>query len=116
MRTGRGAIGKIEKLESKNECFPAQYKLDCEVCGNSIANIKKHSKNIIDLIEEGDIVNGDLLVYKGKTANETEKLLVGNHIIRGMALEIVDIKKVVTKEQFTSIEYKVEAEVKKNEN
>lgn len=79
-------------------------------------NIIKHSKNIIDLIEEGDIVNGDLLVYKGKTANETEKLLVGNHIIRGMALEIVDIKKVVTKEQFASIEYKVEAEVKENEN
>lgn len=66
----------------------------------------KHSKNIIDLIEEGDYVNG-MLVRKGKVASGEEKLLVGNHLIHGMALEAVNIKSVLTKEQFNEGSYKV---------
>lgn len=70
---------------------------------NSILN---HSKNIIDLIEVGDYVNG-LEVYKGKVASGEEKLLGGNYIIKGMALEVVKIKSIVTKEQFNSIKYEI---------
>ena len=68
--------------------------------------IKEHSKNIIDLIEEGDYVNG-LEVYEGKVASGAKKLLVKNHIINGMALEVINIKTIVTKEQFKSVEYKI---------
>lgn len=69
-------------------------------------DIVKHSKNIIDLVEAGDYVNG-LEVYKGKVANGEEKLLVGSYMINGMALEVVNIKTIVTKEQFASLEYKI---------
>lgn len=62
--------------------------------------IVKHSKNIIDLIEVGDIVNESLIVYRGKVASEKEKLLVGNHIINGMSLEVANIKTILTKEQY----------------
>lgn len=67
----------------------------------------KHSKNIIDLIEEGDYVNG-LEVYKGKVASGKEKLLVGNHIVNGMALEAVNIKSILTKEQYNQNCYRLE--------
>ena len=51
-------------------------------------------------------MNG-MLVRRGRTANGEEKLLVGNHLIHGMALEVVNIKSIVTKEEFESREYKV---------
>lgn len=70
-------------------------------------DIAKHSKNIIDLIEECDYVNG-LEVYKGKVASGKEKLLVGNHIINGMALEIVNIKTILTHEQYERNCYRLE--------
>lgn len=77
----------------------------------NINSVTKHSKNIINLIEAGDYVNG-LEVYKGKVASGKEKLLVRSYMINGMALEIVKIKTITTKEQIESIEYKVESEDK----
>ena len=65
-----------------------------------------HSKKIEKLIKEGDYVNG-MEVYRGKVASGKEKLLVGNHIINGMALELVNIKSIVTKEQIEALEYKI---------
>ena len=74
------------------------------------ADILKHSFNIIDLIEEGDYVNGRLVLqvdYKNKnvcllipftdTQANTNICWYGNE----------DIKSVVTKEQFESIKYEV---------
>ena len=58
--------------------------------------IIKSSPNIIDLIEAGDYVNGRK-VYK-----EDEYLYVGNYW-----LENVNIKSIVTKEQFEEIKYEV---------
>lgn len=55
--------------------------------------IVKHSKNIIDLIEEGDYVNGK----KVRMNYETGKF---RNIPR-------QIKSIVTKEQFANMEYKV---------
>lgn len=62
----------------------------------------KASHNIIDLIEVGDYVNGDrvTLIAYDKTAlyceNENSKIIYLN-----------EIKSVLTKEQFESMEYKV---------
>ena len=68
----------------------------------SIDNVK-HSKNIIDLIGEGDYVNGKY-VYSVGTA-------IGNlHIINhtdGTFTPSNMIKSIVTKESFASVEYKI---------
>ena len=70
--------------------------------------VKSHSENIIDLIEEGDYVNGGK-VFREHTANGEEKLLV-NFCYTRIPLKIVDIKTIVTKEQFEAMEYKVGGE------
>ena len=65
--------------------------------------IKKHSFNLIDLIEEGDYVNGKEIIelknYNKKLYLMTE--YVPQNYIKG------DIKSIVTKEQFKIVECKV---------
>ena len=63
-------------------------------------DIYKHSKNIIDLIEVGDYVNGLRVEYI------TNEAIFTSGLAHGILFE--DIRTVVTKEQFASIEYKVE--------
>lgn len=65
--------------------------------------ILKHSKNIIDLIEEGDYVNGEKVIGKGALScipqyydDETNDIVYFD-----------EIKSIVTKEMFSSVEYKV---------
>lgn len=63
----------------------------------------KHSKNIIDLIEVGDYVNGKLIHHTDIRKNSA-------YIYYGNGKTFVDyqIKSIVTKEQFADIEYKLE--------
>ena len=65
--------------------------------------IVKHSKNLIDLIEEGDYVNGEKVVGRG---NNCILILTdeGQTFLRNI-FEDNDIKSIVTKEQFKSVEY-----------
>lgn len=67
--------------------------------------IVKHSKNIIDLIEEGDYVNGYKITDKISNYLYTEILN-----LNGDYKTICDymIKSIVTKEQFESVAYEVE--------
>lgn len=73
--------------------------------------IVKHSKNIIDLVEEGDYVNGDYVVQISKELNcvfiETTYYdeLTGEE--KHNFIKSEDIKSIVTHEQFKNIEYKV---------
>ena len=90
--------GKIDRVKN-NDYYMQQY-IECEKGLYLRENIVKHSKNIIDLIEEGDYVNGDK-VYK-----ITNALIY----LRGKSpchKSINDIESIVTKEQFSSIEYKI---------
>ena len=67
----------------------------------STKNIVKHSKNIIDLIEEGDYVNG-------KYVEKIEQYKSGKSIIALIGIiENEDIKSIVTKEQIKQIEYRI---------
>ena len=69
-------------------------------------NNVKHSKNIIDLIEVGDYVNGyKILEIYEPLAPDDEKIL---DIGYGMAIFVENIKSIVTKESFKSMEYKLE--------
>lgn len=112
IRTLNGTVAKIEEPE-----FEVKYKLTnmqpryLHCLGDKkyqFEDIVKHSFSIIDLIEEGDIVNEDLIVYRGKVASGKEKLLVGNYVINGMSLEVVNIKTILTHEQYERECYKLE--------
>ena len=91
------------------------FELDCDIAdeyGEYIcvihendSDILKASFNIIDLIEEGDYVNGRLVCK-----NEEENYLYLNGFdADGNYYEdsIKDIKSIVTKEQFEQMSYKV---------
>lgn len=74
----------------------------------NINSIVKHSKNIIDLVEKGDYVNGQKVIdVTDGFVNGTMEIELSNHrkIYR---THIEDIKSIVTNEQFENIEYKVE--------
>ena len=96
VRTKAGLIFKIEKYLNRENNIQLFYK-ECKV--KTIKNIDeiKTSHNIIDLIEVGDYVNGYLIIKKETTL--LTKQLSG--------IEPSDIKSILTKEQFKSMEYKV---------
>lgn len=100
-------IKRIVKINTGDrKTIFGQYRLDKPYKGSySIAekNILKHSKNIIDLIEIGDYVNGEKVIGKGALSCIPQ-------YYDGETKDIVyfdEIKSIVTKEQFASLEYKV---------
>ena len=116
IRTIKG-IGRIEEItEDKTEIY-----FNCDT-GLTISFIKKdftqeemaqyykHSDNIIDLIEEGDYVNGVEVIGKEFDNFNKEYLQcgVGDYVI--CTFEVKDIKTILTKEQFESQKYIVESE------
>lgn len=85
---------------------PYVFKIDdehCEVYGYEEHQIKKASHNIIDLIEVGDYVNGDKVIYTNDGYFE-----VGEENDNIGFTSDKFIKSIVTKEQFESMSYKVE--------
>lgn len=86
-------------VKMSNNDLPISFNID---------SIVKHRKNIIDLIEKGDYVNGKKVIdVIDGFVNGTMEIELSNHrkIYR---THIEDIKSIVTHEQFESIEYKVE--------
>ena len=74
-------------------------------------DIVKHSKNIIDLIEVGDYVNGEKVekINEPSLANDYNRLIFCNEREGEYNLLLNrEIKNVVTKEQFKNIEYRLE--------
>lgn len=104
VRTFNGLIGQVVQITDYGYAIRIYNGAEYVVR----AVIKKHSKNLIDLIEEGDIINNNLIVYKGRTASGKEKCLVGNHIIHGMSLRITDVKTILTHELYEQNCYKIE--------
>ena len=78
------------------------------------AEIKKHSPNIIDLIEVGDYVNHCEVVTicsYDEDGNDNEELGIGMIDSEDgfyVPLTKIQIKSIVTHEQFNSIKYEVE--------
>ena len=110
IRTKSGKIYKIDKIEECSVCFEPLYVNIEKIRGIKFTNsyhikdIKKHSKNIIDLIEVGDIVIG-------KDSHLFEVYAVGSDCVYINNLEefvcVQDIKSIVTKEQMKEMEYRV---------
>ena len=75
----------------------------------TIDGMIKHSPNIIDLIEVGDYVNGNKInCFEIFNNISGEQCLNINYIYtNSLIIPVKDIKSIVTKEQFKSMEYKV---------
>ena len=108
VRTNEGYIAKIKEIEANERLhlhlkaiYTDNYKIDMVLEDE----ILKASHNIIDLIEVGDYVKG-LQVYETGTFGHNGKSfcrLYGN--VAPFYEE--DIKTIITKEQFESMQYEV---------
>src|SRR5574344_1653998 len=103
VRTKDGKIGKYIQPE-----LGKSY-ITNGISFNEGANYGKHSKDIIDLVEVGDYVNGSKVI----DIRIDEKLEIGvesDNLIY-QYIQNNDIKSILTKEQFEANAYKIEKEV-----
>ena len=110
VRTDDGLIGKVvsEPYEYKDSIA-----CDIDFGNNDIYNeyemyqsIVKSSPNIIDLIEEGDYVNGKEILEIKQNAESGLRYLTYSYVPMGYYVERSDeIKSIVTKQQYNSMKY-----------
>ena len=103
----RTNTGKFDKVINNNYYMP-QY-IECEKSIVNKENIAKHSKNIIDLLQEGDFANG----YKIIRINYKDKWIVIQNINKfgengKKVLLENEIETILTKEQYMQNCYTVE--------
>ena len=112
VRTNRDGIGKIISLSIGEEDECCFIELSKRRTGIKEYNIVKASHNIIDLIEDGDYVNGYLVeditsVYDNGEEIITLHIASGSNYFQSNINDKKEIKSIVTKEQFESMSYKV---------
>lgn len=123
IRTKNGIIAKLDYIEIRNveniyyfdKVIYRRYDDDFDflVSKNLFEYIVKHSPNIIDLIEEGDYVNGyEIIEVYGYDEDGNDKDGIGicevdDDYAYYIYLEDLDIKTIVTKELMESIKYEV---------
>ena len=109
---------KIETYKTKNNIYYFDNILDwhedraCNdntICENQLEHIGeiKSSPNIIDLIEEGDFINGCRITEIKSNKNGVLKCILDSDYEFITTIVNSEIETVVTKEQFESMEYKV---------
>ena len=112
VRTKNGLIRKIVEID-KLIYIDKDYISDEPEYHNSLIeeDVIKSSPNLIDLIEVGDYVNGKKVIDKQYHYTDEDSRDIGEWCIfyENVALGDYqyDIKSIVTKEQFSSMEYKV---------
>lgn len=107
IRTKDGIIAKLEDIQDEAYWFDrviyCSYgeAIDFLTTKELPKYIVKHSKNIIDLIEVGDFVNG----------HKINKKYVNSDNILCFEIEgeetIIEVKSIVTKQQFSNMEYRL---------
>lgn len=107
MRTDSGEIGHIFQINDENRYSKYRTKIDtnstCKSTYLRKEDIVKHSKNIIDLIEEGDYVNGVKIEQILQVSHKHNSIIINNE----EELLEQDIKSIVTHQQFKQVEYGV---------
>lgn len=114
----KGYIGKlVERIENALNYYKIDVGREIIHCDNSRDNYiysregfgLKHSKNIIDLIEVGDYVNGQKVIEVDSCKGAMREVYVeGQNPEKDCGLYFEQIETVVTKEQFANIEYRLE--------
>lgn len=91
--------GKIDKVIN-NDYYMQQY-IECEKGLYPRENITKHSNNILDLIEYGDVLKikeDNSIAYLGLTKPETTIIL--EDIIEAIKEGKIELLEILTKEQY----------------
>lgn len=109
IRTNTGLIDKVIKYITEDDTFPYDaFDYMGEFVAYSEAEIVKHSKNIIDLIEAGDIItyNKDFVITSKIVESVGEKCVYAGYpdSIKIYENELVDI---LTKEMYEQNCYKI---------
>ena len=104
-----GIIIKVNEIQEYKEDDDIWYE-ETTLKGTWKSMVVKHSKNIIDLIEVGDYVNGYKVTKVGKYSSDYPDFMIGETYIgienkEYWIYEEEKIKSIVTKEQFKSVEY-----------
>ena len=119
VRTKNGIIGKIQSKNYigysdwiiDNLYYNFDEIIDDWTCGIKEYDVIKSSSNIIDLIEVGDYVNGKKVTKINLDRNiDKRKRILCEDLHFDYLDEMYineDIKSIVTKEQFESMEYKI---------
>lgn len=106
----KGQIGKYKKITELDR-YPSFTNNYLRVADTILLNNTKFSYNIIDLIEEGDYVNGKKIVGVGCLTNGPREgtKVIDYDITPNAVCYLVneDIKSVITHEQIEQMEYKV---------
>lgn len=103
----RTKSGKIDIFKEKDENYMFAR---CQKNTYWIFDITKYSKNIIDLIEVGDIVNNGYIYEVGKTKDGHKWV----HSLNGLLLFENDIKTILTHEQMEENQYVVKRNMETN--
>lgn len=106
-------IGRVSRIVNETIYVNMNNKYNIPV-SFQIDKIVKHSKQLIDLIEVGDIVNSCIVVgfgYECVNGNKEKSILVeGKYTKVNFVLLNWDIKTILTKEQYLTNCYKVGGE------
>lgn len=106
VRTEWGDIERIVRVDNDNIIVEIEEDEDgrtySKMCYKE--EIIKSSPNIIDILEVGDYVNGYLIIEKDIN-NELRYIDLKDRNMK--YVKYLDIKSIVTKEMFSSIEYEV---------
>ena len=102
VRSRNGSIGKVTKIEDD------KYLYENKELITFIGNVVKHSKNIIDLIEVGDFVNGNIVTDKYLFAGEMPVVETSGDETNAKCLCEKDIQLILTHEQYSQNCYTVE--------
>lgn len=102
VRSRNGSIGKVTKIEDD------KYLYENKELITFIGNVVKYSKNIIDLIEVGDFVNGNIVTDKYLFAGEMPVVETSGVETNAKCLCEKDIQLILTHEQYSQNCYTVE--------
>ena len=102
VRSKNGSIGKVTKIEDY------KYLYENKELITFIGNVVKYSKNIIDLIEVGDFVNGNIVTDKYLFAGEMPVVETSGVETNAKCLCEKDIQLILTHEQYSQNCYTVE--------
>lgn len=94
-------INKIKEIEEKEKCLYIWLE-DKDLITEKY--LIKASYNIIDILEEGDYVNG---YYVEDVLKTFVNVAVGSNYFQSPTIYEKDIKSIVTKEQFESMSYRI---------
>lgn len=108
VRTNGGHIGIFQKYEEEGISQWFTMLQNGTLYTTATKAIVKHSKNIIDLIEVGDYVNGNIVTDKYLFAGEKPVIETEGNDTNCKCLCEKNIKTILTHEQYNANCYKIE--------